>query len=69
MWVGAWVEGLYEAEKMTEKYHYKVILATVIFNEDGKVLLGKRGKNEKVLPGHWGIPGEKSGLLETFQTY
>lgn len=44
---------------MDERYLYKIILAAVIFNEEGKFLLARRSSNEDVLPGYWGIPGGK----------
>lgn len=52
---------------MPEKYYYKVILTTVIFNKEKKILLAKRGKNETVLPGYWGIPGGKIEALGNIQ--
>lgn len=39
--------------------HFKVIVSSIIFNEDHKVLLGKRSSTEDVFPGLWGIPGGK----------
>ncbi len=44
---------------MEEKYLFKVVIATVIFNSDKMVLLAKRSMTEDVLPGYWGIPGGK----------
>lgn len=42
---------------MSEKKLFKIVLASVIFNQEGKILLGKRSEDEDVLPGYWGLPG------------
>jgi 8-oxo-dGTP diphosphatase len=44
---------------MDEKYFYKIIVAAVIFNSEGKILLAKRSMDEDFFPGFWGLPGGK----------
>lgn len=50
---------------------FKVVVSAIIFNNEGKVLLGKRSLNEDVFPGLWGIPGGKveaeegEGIIES----
>lgn len=36
---------------------FKVNVSTVVFNDNGQVLIQKRSKDEDIFPGMWGIPG------------
>ena len=48
-----------------DKFTFKIVLASVIFNKKGKVLLAKRSEDEEILPGYWGIPGGKMEVNDT----
>lgn len=43
---------------MSKKY-YIVVVAGVIFNKEGKILIAKRSEDEDVLPGYFCVPGGK----------
>lgn len=41
-----------------DKRHF-VVATAIIFNKEGKMLIAKRSKTEKVFPGRWTVPGGK----------
>ena len=49
---------------MDKDYFYKIILSAVIFNKEGKILLGRRSLTDDILPGYWGLPGGKIDSTE-----
>lgn len=62
---------LKERNNMRHNFN-SVNVSTIIFNQKGQVLLGKRSMSEDVYPGLWGIPGGKvdvepcdNGAIET----
>ena len=54
---------------MENKYLYKLVLSTVMFNSEKKILLGKRSMDENVLPGYWGLPGGKAEYRESISDF
>jgi 8-oxo-dGTP diphosphatase len=48
-----------------KKVIQKVVVAGVITDKDGKVLILQRNKNEKVFPNMWELPSGKKKFLET----
>lgn len=43
----------------------KIVLAGVVFNKQGKVLILKRSAHEDIYPGMWELPSGKRELLES----
>jgi len=52
---------------MSLQDYFRVIITAVIFNSEGKILLGKRDRNDNILPNYWGIPGGKVELKGDLQ--
>ena len=49
---------------MPNKLTFRIVLAALIFNSENKFLLAKRSENDKILPGHWGLPGGNIDIME-----
>jgi len=52
---------------MKEKKMIRVAVGAIVFNKEGKVLIGRRGKSSRDEVGKWDFPGGAVDFGETFE--